>query len=110
MSGLLCNFGTLIGKTRRDARAPVLSAALCCGVCLSSSAAIAQTSFEDQRDRLVAAIEAAGCVVHEGNHESILQEARLTPEEGSLVVTVLMDTGQAEPLGDDPRLTTANCR
>lgn len=110
MSVLLWNVGTLVEKLRRDARSTALSASLCSGLCILSSAATAQTSFEDEKARLIAAIEAAGCVVHEGNHETILREATMTPEQGRLVVTFLMDTGQAEPLDDDLRLTTGNCR
>ncbi|MGI1660962.1 hypothetical protein ACRDNQ_01875 [Palleronia sp. KMU-117] len=109
MSGLPRDFGAFVEGRLGDAGQTALSAALCAGLCLLSSAAVAQTSFEDERERLIAAIEAAGCIVHEGNHEAILREARMTPAQGSLVVTFLMDTGQAEPLGDDLRLTTGNC-
>jgi hypothetical protein len=79
-------------------------------ICLLAPAAAAQADFADQKDRLVTAIEAAGCIVHDGNEAAILRAARLTPAQGSVVVSFLMQTGEAEPFGDDLRLKTGGCR
>lgn len=76
---------------------------------LSAQGVMADTDFESQKQRLVAAIEAAGCIVHENNHAAILQAANLTPEQGRAIVTQMMDRGEAEPLDDDLRLKTSGC-
>ncbi len=83
---------------------------VCAALGLAGSAAMAQTTFADQKDRLVAAIEAAGCIVHEGNHEAILVEADLTPDQGSVIVMQMMEVGEAVPQGDDLRLRTGECK
>jgi len=93
-------FGTILARTR-----VVLFGA----ICLLAPAAAAQGDFADQKDRLVAAIEAAGCVVHDGNEAAILRAARLTAAQGSVVVSFLMQTGEAEPFGDNLRLRTGAC-
>jgi hypothetical protein len=79
-------------------------------ICLLAPAAAAQADFADQKDRLVKAIEAADCIVHDGNEAAILRAARLTPAQGSVVVSFLMQTGEAEPFGDDLRLKTGGCQ
>lgn len=77
--------------------------------CLSGPVAAADTYYNAQKQRLVAAIEAAGCIVHEENHADILIAANLTPEQGSIIVADMMGRGEAEPLGDDLRLKTSGC-
>lgn len=76
---------------------------------LSAQGVMADTDFESQKQRLVAAIEAAGCIVHENNHAAILIAANLTPDQGRAIVTQMMDRGEAEPLDDDLRLKTSGC-
>ena len=76
---------------------------------LSGQGVMADTDFESQKQRLVAAIEAAGCIVHENNHAAILLAANLTPEQGRAIVTQMMDRGEAVPLDDDLRLKTSGC-
>lgn len=79
-------------------------------VCAAASAAQAQADFTDQRNRLVAAIEAAGCFVNDRNEAAILRAAGLTAAQGSAVVSYLMQTGEAVPFGDDLRLKTGACK
>lgn len=76
---------------------------------LSAQGVMADTDFESQKQRLVVAIEAAGCIVHENNHAAILQVANLTPDQGRAIVTQMMDRGEAVPLDDDLRLKTSGC-
>ena len=76
---------------------------------LSAQGVMADTDFESQKKRLVAAIEAAGCIVHENNHAAILLAANLTPEQGRAIVTQMMDRGEAVPLDDDLQLKTSGC-
>lgn len=76
---------------------------------LSAQGVMADTDFESQKQRLVAAIEAAGCIVHENNHAAILLAANLTPDQGRAIVTQMMDRGEAVPLDDDLRLKTSGC-
>ena len=76
---------------------------------LSAQGLMADTDFESQKQRLVAAIEAAGCIVHENNHAAILLAANLTPEQGRAIVTQMMDRGEAVPLDDDLQLKTSGC-
>jgi hypothetical protein len=97
------------GPARRTSHVG-LRAALCGAIWLLAPAAGAQADFADQKDRLVAAIEAAGCIVHDGNEAAILRAAKLTPVQGSVVVSFLMQTGEAEPFGDDLRLKTGACK
>jgi hypothetical protein len=87
-----------------------LSGLLCAAGLFVSSAANAQDDFEAQKKRLVAAIEAAGCVVNESNQGQILAQSGLTPDQGSVVVNQLMDEGAAEPAGENLRLTAGGCR
>ncbi len=79
-------------------------------VLFAATAATAQTSLSDQKERLVAAIEAAGCIVNELNQAAILVEAGLTPEQGGVIVNQMMDISEAVPFGDDLRLNTAGCQ
>jgi len=83
---------------------------ICAAILFPATGAIAQNSFNDQKQRLVTAIEAAGCIVNELNQAAILVEAGLTPEQGSVIVNQMMDVGEAVPFGDDLRLTTAGCQ
>lgn len=76
---------------------------------LSAQGLMADTDFESQKQRLVAAVEAAGCIVHENNHAAILLAANLTPDQGCAIVTQMMDRGEAVPLDDDLRLKTSGC-
>lgn len=87
-----------------------LSALLCAAGLFVSSAAYAQDDFEAQKKRLVAAIEAAGCVVNETNQGQILAQSGLTPDQGSVIVNQLMDEGEAEPAGNNLRLKAGGCR
>lgn len=86
-----------------------LRGTICVATLCAASAAMAQTSSSDQKERLVAAIEAAGCIVNELNHAAILAAANLSPEQGSVIVNQMMDVGEAEPFGNDLRLKTAGC-
>lgn len=86
-----------------------LRGTICAGTYFAASAAMAQTSSSDQKERLVAAIEAAGCIVNELNQATILVAADLSPDQGSVIVNQMMDVGEAEPFGDDLRLRTAGC-
>ena len=83
---------------------------ICAAIFFAATAAMAQTGFGDQKERLVTAIEAAGCVVNELNQAAILVEAGLTPAQGSVIVKQMMDVGEAVPFGDDLRLKTAGCQ
>ena len=83
---------------------------ICATIFFAATAAMAQTGFGDQKERLVKAIEAAGCVVNELNQAAILAEAGLTPAQGSVIVSQMMDVGEAVPFGDDLRLRTAGCQ
>ena len=88
----------------------VLSGLLCAAGLFVAGAANAQDDYEEQKKRLVAAIEAAGCVVNETNQGQILTQSGLTPDQGSVIVNQLMDEGEAEPAGDNLRLTAGACR
>ena len=79
---------------------------VCAAVCAQAPAALAQADFTDQRNWLVAAIEAAGCIVHDGTEAAILRAASLTAAQGSVVVSYLMQTGEVVPFGDGLRLKT----
>lgn len=83
---------------------------VCAAVCAAAPAAQAQADFSNQRNRLVAAIEVAGCIVHDGNEAAILRAAGLTAAQGRVVVSYLMQTGEAVPFGDDLRLKTGACK
>ncbi|MEX0969669.1 MAG: hypothetical protein WD046_04385 [Paracoccaceae bacterium] len=87
-----------------------LRGTICAAILFATNAAMAQTSFSDQKVRLVAAIEAAGCIVNELNQAGILVEVGLTPEQGGVIVKQMMDVGEAVPFGDDLRLNTAECQ
>lgn len=99
--------GTMLCPSRQSRAG--LSGVILALSCLVGSGAAANTDFIAQKQRLVAAIEAAGCIVHEENHADILIAANLTPEQGRVIVTDMMGRGEAEPLGDDLRLKTSGC-
>lgn len=82
----------------------------CAALCAAASAAQAQADFAQQKTRLVAAIEAAGCIVNDKNEAAILRASGLTAAQGSVVVSALMQTGEAVPFGDDLRLNTGACK
>lgn len=87
-----------------------LRGTICATILFAATAATAQTGINTQKVRLVAAIEAAGCIVNERNHAAILVEAGLTPDQGSIIVSQMMSVGEAEPFGDDLRLKTGRCQ
>lgn len=87
-----------------------LRLSLCAGILFAATAATAQTEYDEQKKRLVAAIEAAGCVVDQSNQALILEVAGLTPDQGGAIVDQLMDDGEAEPAGDNLRLRAGSCR
>ena len=64
---------------------------------------------EDRVAILVTAIESAGCIVNEANQAAVLAATGMTEEEAGAIVLLLLDTGRAEPIGDDLKLTTGNC-
>lgn len=88
----------------------LFSGTTCAAICLAAPAAMAQADLSAQKNRLIAAIEAAGCIVNERNQAAILVEADLTPEQGGIIVNQMMDIGEAEPFGDDLRLKTGDCQ
>lgn len=87
-----------------------LSGLLCAAGLLVASVAHAQDDFEEQKKRLIVAIESAGCVVNESNQAQILTQSGLTQDQGSVIVNYLMDEGEAEPAGDNMRLKVGGCR
>ena len=74
---------------------------------IAASAASAQAP--DRVAILVAAIEDAGCVVHEDNEAEVLESTGMTAAEASAIVKMLMSTGQAVPQDDDLRLVIGKC-
>lgn len=61
-------------------------------------------------ETLIAAIEAAGCLVHEGNQASVLAASGLTEDEAGAIVMMMMTDGRAVPDGDNLRLVTGDCQ
>lgn len=75
--------------------------------------ALAAPATAQSADRVAAfleVVEAAGCVIHEGNNGAILAKLGMTPAEGTQIVTLLMADGRAVPQDDDLRITTGGCR
>ncbi|MGZ9810446.1 hypothetical protein ACXN5S_08275 [Pseudoroseicyclus sp. H15] len=61
-------------------------------------------------DRLVAAIEANGCVLTAGNVDSVLLQANLTTDQLRAVTETLVDAGRAELSGEGAiRVMSTNC-
>ncbi len=69
--------------------------------------ALAQSAADQQR--LIAAIEANGCVITEKNNRAILRAAGMNEAEGREAVFALFGAGKLKPQGDDMKLVTGKC-
>lgn len=83
-----------------------LQAPICAATVCAASPVMAQSGFGDQKERIVAAIKAAGCIVHAADQVAILVDAGLCLDQGSGIANRMMDVGEAEPFADDLRLET----
>ncbi len=76
--------------------------------CILATTAHAQETAQEHR--LIAAIEAAGCVVTEANEAAILAAAQLDENVAMAIVKLWMSDGRAIPQDDDLRLVTGACK
>ncbi len=85
----------------------MIRGAICLALLAGATTARAQESADFAR--LIAAIEDAGCVVHDDNEKDVLAASGLTEGQAAAIVLTMMQDGRAIPQNDDLRLMTGKC-